>query len=267
MTSLPSAKSKTVGTSPHKALASKAPKRLKTQAPLGEGLPIADVLRILTETFPDHPMDTVTQNNPFKVLIGCIISLRTKDEVTIPACERLFAAADTPKAMAGLDLETIRQLIYPAGFYKTKAMTIQTICHELVTRFNSVVPDDIETLLAFKGVGRKTANLVVGLGHGKPAICVDIHVHRISNRLGYVHTKDPEATEWALREKLPAHLWSTINWVLVRHGQEICKPIGARCDVCPVEQHCAKIDVKARKPLKESATTQWIKQQATEQFP
>jgi len=236
--------------------------RTTTHPPSNE-LPIEAILTTLSQTFPDHPMDTVTQSNPFKVLIGCIISLRTKDDVTIPACERLFAAADTPKTMAQLDLETIRQLIYPAGFYKTKAVTIQNICQELVTRFDSIVPDDIDTLLTFKGVGRKTANLVVGLGHGKPAICVDIHVHRISNRLGYVNTKDSEATEWALREKLPAHLWSTINWVLVRHGQEICKPIGARCDVCPIEHHCPKIDVKARKAPKESATAEWLKQHQT----
>ncbi|MFN8614615.1 MAG: endonuclease III [Vampirovibrionales bacterium] len=215
--------------------------------------PIQQVLHTLVQTFPDHPMDTVTQKNPFKVLIGCIISLRTKDEVTIPACERLFAVADTPHTMAQLDTTTLGQLIYPAGFYKTKAQTIQNICQQLVTHFNSQVPDDIDTLLTFKGVGRKTANLVVGLGHGKPAICVDIHVHRICNRLGYVQTTTPEATEWALREKLPLSLWSTINWVLVRHGQEICKPVGARCDVCPIEDHCAKHHVKARKPPKPPA--------------
>lgn len=212
--------------------------------------PIETILHTLVETFPDHPMSEVTRN-PYEVLIGCIISLRTKDEVTIPACQRLFAIAPTPEAMVALPTETLRKLIYPAGFYKTKADTIQSISQTLLNEYNGNVPHTIDELLKLKGVGRKTANLVVGLGFGLPAICVDTHVHRICNRLGYIKTNTPEATEMALRKKLPKNLWPIINWVLVRHGQELCKPIGARCDACPVEQHCKKIDVKARKAPKQ----------------
>ncbi len=194
-------------------------------------------------------MNEVTKN-PYEVLIGCIISLRTKDEVTIPACQRLFPIAPTPEAMVTLPLKTIQKLIYPAGFYKTKAETIKNISQTLLDDYNGQVPNTIDELITLKGVGRKTANLVVGLGFGLPAICVDTHVHRICNRLGYIRTKTPEDTEMRLRKKLPAELWSIINWVLVRHGQELCKPIGARCDACPVEQHCRKVDVKARKAPK-----------------
>ncbi len=217
-------------------------------------LPMDEILHTLTETFPDHPMNEVTKN-PYEVLIGCIISLRTKDEVTIPACQRLFPIAPTPEVMVTLPLETIQKLIYPAGFYKTKAETIKNISQTLLDDYNGDVPNTIDELITFKGVGRKTANLVVGLGFGLPAICVDTHVHRICNRLGYIRTKTPEETEMRLRKKLPKHLWHIINWVLVRHGQELCKPIGARCDVCPIEQHCRKIDVKARKAPKAGPTT------------
>jgi endonuclease-3 len=211
--------------------------------------PMDVLLPILAEAFPDHPMADACQD-PYQVLIGCIISLRTKDEVTIPACQRLFAKAATPQAMVRLDIETIRQLIYPAGFYKTKATTIQQASQVLLDEFDGQTPSTIDELLTLKGVGRKTANLVVGLGYGLPAICVDTHVHRISNRLGYVATKTPDETEMALRAKLPQELWSTINWVMVRHGQECCKPIGARCDVCPIEKYCPKIEVTPRKPPK-----------------
>lgn len=215
---------------------------------------IRDVLHTLTQTFPDHPMADATGQDPYQVLIGCIISLRTKDEVTIPACIRLFDIANTPQQMLQLDIETVKKLIYPAGFYKTKAQTILDISQRLIDEYDSVVPNTIDGLIEFKGVGRKTANLVLGLGYGLPSICVDTHVHRISNRWGYVQTKTPEATEMALRKKLPKDLWEIINWVLVRHGQELCKPIGARCDVCPIEAHCPQIDVKARKPVKQVPT-------------
>jgi len=222
----------------------KSPKRWQT-------LPVADMLQTLAETYPDHPMDDATGGDPFKVLIGCIISLRNKDDVTIPACGRLFALADTPETLKDVPLAAIEKAIYPSGFYKTKAQTIVTICHDLIAHFDSQVPSTIAELLTLKGVGRKTANLVLGLGFGLPSICVDTHVHRISNRWGYVNTKDPDTTEFVLRQQLSQDLWPIINWVMVRHGQETCKGIGARCDVCVIESHCAKIDVKARKPVAE----------------
>lgn len=192
-------------------------------------------------------MDEATAGDPYKVLVGCIISLRTKDEVTLPACERLFPVASTPEAMVKVPLDELETLIYPAGFYKTKAKTIKDISQTLLDLHNGNVPNTIDALLTLKGVGRKTANLVVGLGFRLPALCVDIHVHRISNRVGYVATKLPDDTEFALRKKLPQHAWPKVNWLLVMHGRELCKPIGARCDICPVAHLCQQHDVKARK--------------------
>ncbi len=213
--------------------------------------PIGKVLTILADTYPNHPMAEVTGRDPYKVLVACIMSLRTKDETTMPLAENLFKIADTPQKMVQLPVKKIEQLIYPVGFYKTKAQNIYDISQRLIDEFNGKVPDDIDTLLTFKGVGRKTANLVVGLGFQKPAVCVDTHVHRICNRLGYTETKTPEETEWALRETLDPKYWAIINKVMVRHGQECCKPIGPRCPECPVEQYCQKVGVKT-KPLKKS---------------
>lgn len=215
--------------------------------PTQKSIPIGPMLDTLAATYHFHPMGELTRHNPYKVLIACILSLRTKDEVTIPASERLFAVADIPEKMIGLSPKAIEKLIFPTGFYKTKAVTIINISQRLLDEFGGEVPNTMEALLSFKGVGRKTANLVLGLGFGLPAICVDTHVHRISNRFGYVHTKTPEETEMALRQKLPAKYWNIINTVLVLHGQQICKPIGARCDSCPVAKNCRQIDVRARK--------------------
>jgi endonuclease-3 len=200
---------------------------------------MGEVLDTLKAYYPVHPMGELTRNQPYKVLVACLISLRTKDEVMIPASKRLFAVADTPEKMVTLTPEAIEKLIYPAGFYKSKARTILEISRRLLDEYGGQVPDTIEELVKFKGVGRKTANLVVGLGFGLPAICVDTHVHRIVNRLGYVRTKTPDETEMALRAKLPARYWSVINAILVLHGQQICKPLVPRCEVCPVNRQCA----------------------------
>jgi endonuclease-3 len=204
------------------------------------------VLDTLNGCYDVHPMGELTRNNPYKVLVACVLSLRTKDEVMIPASERLFAVADTPEKMVELAPETIEKLVFPVGFYKTKARSIIEFSRKLIDDYGGRVPDTIEELLNLKGVGRKTANLVVGLGHGLPAICVDTHVHRICNRLGYIRTRTPEETEMTLRAQLPPQYWSVINTVMVLHGQQTCKPIGPRCDVCPVETLCAKVDVKPR---------------------
>ena len=210
-------------------------------------IPIEKMLNTLAATYDFHPMDDLTRHNPYKVLIACILSLRTKDEVTIPASERLFARADTPAKMVRLSAKEIQKLIFPTGFYITKSQTILDISERLLNEFDGKVPNTMEALLTFKGVGRKTANLVLGLGFQIPAVCVDTHVHRISNRFGYVKTKTPEETELALRKKLHQKYWPIINKVMVLHGQKICKPIGARCDICPIENSCNKLDVKARK--------------------
>jgi len=181
--------------------------------------------------------------DPFKILISTIISARTKDEVTGPATERLFARAASPASMSALPEEIIEKAIFPAGFYHTKAKAIRKASKELVERYGSRVPDTIDELLTLPGVGRKTANLVVTLAHNKAGICVDTHVHRITNRWGYVKTKKPHETEQALRARLPKKHWIAINTILVMHGQNICKPVSPFCSRCPVSEYCARIGV------------------------
>ena len=181
--------------------------------------------------------------DPFRVLIACILSLRTQDTTTGPAAKRLFALADTPETMRRLTPARIARAIYPVGFYRTKARVIRDICRDLLARFAGRVPDDIDALLSLKGVGRKTANLVVTMGYGKPGICVDTHVHRISNRLGYVKTRTPEETEMALRDRLPRRYWIGYNDLLVGFGQNICTPLSPRCSACPVFGLCRRVGV------------------------
>lgn len=181
---------------------------------------------------------------PFTVLISCIISLRTKDAVTAAASARLFEQARDPQPMLGLTEEEIAALIFPAGFYRTKARQIRTICQTLLDQFDGQVPDEIDQLLQLKGVGRKTANLVVTLGYGKPGICVDTHVHRITNRWGYVATRTPEQTEAALRACLPAQYWIEINDLLVCYGQHRCLPVSPFCSVCRLQAWCDRVGVE-----------------------
>lgn len=184
-----------------------------------------------------------TGDDPFKILIATIISLRTKDEVTAVVAPRLFELADTPEKILGLTPEQIEAAIYPAGFYRNKARSIREVSRLLVEKYDGRVPDEIDELLTLPGVGRKTANLVVTAGYGKPGICVDTHVHRITNRWGYVETKTPEQTEVALREKLPPEYWLEINSLLVSLGQNICHPTSPRCSQCPVAEFCLRIGV------------------------
>jgi len=184
-----------------------------------------------------------TDRDPFRILIGCLLSLRTRDETTGPASARLFALADTPRAMLALPRRTIERVIYPVGFYRTKARVILRICRELAERFGGEVPADLDALLTLPGVGRKTANLVVTFAFGLPGICVDTHVHRISNRLGFVRTPTPERTEWALRAKLPRRHWIALNDLLVAFGQNVCHPTSPRCSVCPVVRLCHRVGV------------------------
>ena len=196
------------------------------------------------------PIVTLVANrsrDPYQILISTLLSLRTKDEVTTEASRKLFEQASTPETMVGLSASSIRKLIYPAGFYKRKAETIRRVSRILLDQYGGRVPDDLDELLRLPGVGRKTANLVVTLGFGKPGICVDTHVHRISNRLGYVATKTPEETEMALREKLPALWWIPVNDILVTFGQTLCKPISPWCSRCPVEKWCKKVNVGIRR--------------------
>jgi endonuclease III len=176
--------------------------------------------------------------------MACLLSLRTKDETTGPASERLFGLADTPDAMLALSPRQIERAIFPVGFYRTKARVVREVSRDLIERFGGQVPASIDALLTLKGVGRKTANLVVTQGFNKPGICVDTHVHRISNRLGYVKTTHPEKTEAALRAKLPRRYWIGYNDLLVSFGQNICLPLSPRCSRCPLSGWCPRVGVE-----------------------
>lgn len=178
---------------------------------------------------------------PYLVLIACILSLRTNDKTTYPATLRMLELGKTPKDFANCDIKKLEKAIYPVGFYSNKAKQIVELSKILVEKYNSKVPDSIEELCKFNGVGRKTANLTLSLGFNKPAICVDVHVHRIFNRIGYVKTKTPDETELKLREILPEKYWIDINTLLVTHGQNICKPQKPKCNECPIEKYCNKI--------------------------
>lgn len=177
-------------------------------------------------------------HNPYLVLIACILSLRTNDKTTYPATLRMLELAKTPQEMMNISEGDLANAIYPVGFYKNKAKQIIELSKTIVEKLNGKVPDTIENLIKFNGVGRKTANLVLAKGFGIPAICVDVHVHRIFNRIGYVITKTPDETEFALREKLPQKYWLDINTLMVTHGQNVCKPTKPKCDECPIREYC-----------------------------
>ncbi len=209
---------------------------------------INQVVKILKKELSVGTMPIVShlaesERDPFVILISTLLSLRTKDEVTEVATERLFALAQTPEEMLKVPQAKIAKAIYPVGFYRVKAKTIHHTCRELIDRFGSKVPDNLDDLLSIKGVGRKTANLVITLAYGMDGICVDTHVHRISNRLGYVVTKTPDETEFALRAKLPRRHWIIYNTLLVFFGRKTCKPVSPLCSICPISQYCDRVGV------------------------
>lgn len=206
------------------------------------------VLSILQEEANGWDVPIVTlvaerSSDPFQVLVSTLLSLRTKDETTTVASRRLFAKAKTPEEMLELPVSEIRELIFPVGFYKRKAENLHTVSRLLIEKYDGKVPDALDLLLGLPGVGRKTANLVLTLGYSKAGICVDTHVHRISNRFGYVETKSPDDTEFALRDKLPAKWWIAINDILVAFGQSLCHPTSPWCSKCKVYQWCERVGV------------------------
>lgn len=210
--------------------------------------PIHEIVRILREevqslTEPIVTEISRTRRDPFEILISTILSLRTKDDVTRAASHRLFQVARTPREILELPEEEIARLIFPVGFYKTKARRLKEVSADILERFGGAVPDNLDELLKLPGVGRKTANLVITLGYGKQGICVDTHVHRVSNRLGYVSTKTPEQTEMELRKKLPPEYWIEYNDLLVAWGQNICKPISPFCSRCAIRSYCQQVGV------------------------
>jgi endonuclease-3 len=210
---------------------------------------------ILTRLMPEIRRIVAGKNTPsvtsiakrtksaFMVLVSTVISARTKDEVTREASGRLFALADSAATMAVLSEKKIAKAIYPAGFYNTKARSIKKLSKQLVEEFNYIVPDTIEELLRLPGVGRKTANLVLAQGFGKPAICVDTHVHRIVNRLGVIKSDNPTQSEYALREVLPQNFWIEINDIFVIFGRTLCRPISPICSACGIRGLCKRIGV------------------------
>jgi endonuclease-3 len=181
--------------------------------------------------------------DPFKILISCILSLRTQDKTTGEASQRLFRMAQTPEALSKLAVEKIQEAIYPVGFYRVKARRIKDLGEKIMQKYQGMVPNTIEELLTLKGVGRKTANLVVTLGYDKPGICVDTHVHRITNRWGLIKTQNPAQTEFALREILPVRYWKKLNGYLVAFGQGVCKPISPLCSRCKISAFCSRVGV------------------------
>ncbi len=182
--------------------------------------------------------------DPYKVLISCLLSLRTKDGVTEVASRRLFERVSKPEDLLEIPLEELEKIIYPVGFYRNKAKTIKEVTKEIVEKYGGKVPDELDELLKLRGVGRKTANLVLIKGYGKPAICVDTHVHRISNRWGLVDTKNPEETEMMLRKILPRKYWMEYNDLLVPFGQNICLPTSPFCSKCPIVEFCSRKGVE-----------------------
>jgi endonuclease III len=203
-----------------------------------------EIIRLLKKEYTTDFFSKQNDWDPYKVLVSCLISLRTKDDVTYPASLRLFGLADTPRKMMALDVRKIEKAIYPAGFYRTKARRIKEISGRLVRDYGSAVPADFDELMKFKGVGRKTANIVMVFGFQKMGIPVDTHVHKLSNRLGWVRTKRPEETEKALRQGLARKHWLAINELFVRHGQQVCLSISPWCSRCKIARYCRRVGVR-----------------------
>ena len=209
--------------------------------------PFDSIVKILQRFYKDGvPSVTKVANeekDPFLVLVGCILSLRTKDEVTEAAMDRLTHRARTPREILALPVLELERIIYPVGFYRTKARTIQEISGTVLTKYNGKVPHTMDQLLSFKGVGRKTANIVITEAFNKAGIAVDTHVHRISNRLGVVSTRNPDQTEDALRKALPRKYWKICNMLLVTHGKRTCAPLSPFCSRCPIYAFCKRVGV------------------------
>jgi endonuclease III len=209
------------------------------------------IYTIVKSEFDKHHMPVVDliqlqTNDPFKVLVTTILSARTKDETTSQAAKRLFSTINNFEDLKKTPVSTIQRLIYPVGFYATKARHLKQLPGAIETLFGGTIPDTVEDLIKLPGVGRKTANLVVAVAFDKPAVCVDVHVHRICNRLGYVKTKTPFETEMKLREILPVKYWTTFNSYLVSFGQNTCRPVNPKCSECPLFALCNRVGVKTK---------------------
>jgi|TARA_Y100000310_G_scaffold157991_1_gene157442 endonuclease-3 len=208
---------------------------------------IEKIMKILSKEYPSNEKTTLNRMrkkpNAFKILISCLLSLRTQDKNTEIASKKLYAVADTPKKIANLQVKKLEKLIFSSGHYKKKARTLKYVSSVLIKKYNSKVPNDKEELLSIKGIGPKTANIVLAFAFGQSVIPVDVHVHVIANRLGWVKEKTPEKTEKALEKVLPKKYWKEINAILVLFGQEICITLSPKCSVCPIRKHCPRIGI------------------------
>lgn len=207
---------------------------------------INKIIELLETSYTDkHVMESNYEGNPYKALVACILSLRNLDEVTFPIADKLFEVADTPEKIIKLGLENLQKYVKSINYYKTKAENIISLSHIIIEQYSGKVPDTIDELLKFRGVGRKTANITISVGFQQPAVAVDTHVHKISNRLGYVSTNTPDETEIELRKKLPQKYWRRVNQLFVLHGKNICKTRNPKCEICIISDYCNQVGVKS----------------------
>lgn len=210
---------------------------------------IDKIMQILEKHFNYKERTTLNQmrksnENAFKILISCLLSLRARDENTEKVSQKLFETADTPKKILNLPLKKLEKIIYSSGHYKKKARVLQNVSKEILERFNGEVPSTREELLSIKGIGPKTANIVLNFAFDKDVLPIDTHCHRIPNRLGWLKTKTPEKTEMELTKILPKKYWKEFNGIFVLFGREICQPVSPKCSICPIKKYCPKIGVK-----------------------
>lgn len=208
---------------------------------------IEEIIKILKKEFPVSKTTlNLMRDKPdsFKILVSCLLSLRARDENTKKVSEKLFQVAETPEKISKMSLKKLEKIIYSSGHYKKKAKTLKEVSKDLIKKFNSKVPDTKEELTSIKGIGPKTANIVLAFAFNKKVIPVDTHVHRIPNRLGWIKTKTPEQTEVELMKIIPKKYWQDFNAIFVAFGREICQPISPKCSVCPINKYCKKIGVK-----------------------
>ncbi|MBS3087599.1 endonuclease III [Candidatus Pacearchaeota archaeon] len=208
-----------------------------------------DIIRTMNILSKKYPRSTTTLNTmrgnatPFEILISCLLSLRARDEVTDVISRDLFAVANTPKAIVDLDMKELKRIIFRSGHFNKKAVALKEVSKDLIARFDSVVPQNYDELISIKHVGPKTANIVLAFAFGKAVLPIDIHCHRIPNRLGWIKTKTPEETEKKLMEILPKRFWKEFNSAFVQFGREICLPVSPKCSECPVAEFCDRVGV------------------------
>jgi endonuclease-3 len=213
-----------------------------------EEIKFKEIMEKLKEIYPSTEKTTLnrmrTKPDPFKVLISCLLSLRARDENTEKVSKQLYEVANSPEEIVKIPIKKLEKLIFSSGHYKKKARVLQSVSQDLITRFNSKVPDKKEDLLSIKGVGPKTANIVLAFAFNQLVLPIDTHCHRIPNRLGWIKTKTPEQTEKELEKILPKIYWADFNAIFVQFGRDICQPVSPKCSECPINQYCKRVGVE-----------------------